>query len=83
VQGCIGLSTTSRVKPTNSTLSLSLSPSGETTLPKVDTSCTAQSLMPTVIGNTVRSFSTHGHQSAAKVSSTTVSRSDIRLISTF
>jgi hypothetical protein len=37
----------------------------------------------TVHGNTVRSFSTHGHQSAAKGSSTTVSRSDIRLISTF
>jgi hypothetical protein len=54
-----------------------------TTLPKVDTSCTALSLMPTVNGNTVRSFSTHGHQSAAKGSSSTVSRSDIRLISTF
>jgi hypothetical protein len=38
------------------------------------------SLIPTVNGNTVRSFSTHGHQSAAKGSSTTVSRSDIRLI---
>jgi hypothetical protein len=48
-----------------------------TTLPKVDTSCTAP-LIPTVNGNTVRSFSTHGHQSAAKGSSTTVSRSDIR-----
>jgi hypothetical protein len=34
-------------------------------------------------GNTVRSFSTHGHQSAAKGSSTTVSRSDIRFILTF
>jgi hypothetical protein len=37
-----------------------------TTLPKVDTSCTALSLIPTVNGNTVRSFSTHGHQSASK-----------------
>ena len=55
-----------------------------TTLPKVDTSCTALSLMPTLIVNTVRSFSTHGHQSAAKGSSSTVSRrSDIRLILTF
>jgi hypothetical protein len=54
-----------------------------TTLPKVDISCTALSLMPTVNGNTVRSFSTHGQQSAAKGSSTTVSRSDIRLILTF
>ena len=51
-----------------------------TTLPKVDTNCTALSLIPTVNGNTVRSFSTHGQQSAAKGSSTTVSRSDIRLI---
>jgi hypothetical protein len=40
---------------------------------KVDTNCTALSLMPTINGNTVRSFSTHGHQSAAKGSSTTVS----------
>jgi hypothetical protein len=31
-------------------------------------------------GNTVRNFFTHGQQSAAKGSSTTVSRSDIRLI---
>jgi hypothetical protein len=31
-------------------------------------------------GNTVRSFSTHGQQSAAKASSTTVPRCDIRLI---
>jgi hypothetical protein len=54
-----------------------------TTLPKVDTKCTAPSLMPTVSGNTVLSFSTHGHQSAAKGSSTTVSRSDIRLIQHF
>jgi hypothetical protein len=54
-----------------------------TTLPAVDTICTAPSLIPTVNGNTVRSFSTHGHQSAAKGSSTTVSRSDIRLILTF
>jgi hypothetical protein len=51
-----------------------------TALPKVDTNCTAPSLIPTVNGNTVRSFSTHGHQSAAKGSSTTVSRSDIRFI---
>jgi hypothetical protein len=51
-----------------------------TTLFKVDTNCTAPSLIPTVNGNTVRSFSTHGQQSAAKGSSTTVSRSDIRLI---
>jgi hypothetical protein len=36
--------------------------------------------IPTVIGNTVRSFSSHGQLSAAKGSSTTVSRSDIRLI---
>jgi hypothetical protein len=42
--------------------------------------CTTPSLIPTVNGNTVRSFSTHGQQSAAKGSSTTVSRSDIRLI---
>jgi hypothetical protein len=35
---------------------------------------------PPVNGNTVRSFSTHGQQSAAKGSSTTVLRSDIRLI---
>jgi hypothetical protein len=51
-----------------------------TTLPKVETNCTAPSLKPTVNGNTVRCFSTHGHQSAAKGSSTTVSRSDIRLV---
>jgi hypothetical protein len=50
------------------------------TLPKVDTKCTAPSLIPTVNGNAVRSFSTHGQQSAARGSSTTVSRSDIRLI---
>jgi hypothetical protein len=36
-------------------------------------------LIPTVNGNTVRSFSTHGQQSASKGSSTTVSRSDIQL----
>jgi hypothetical protein len=48
--------------------------------PKVDTNCTAPSLIPTVNVNTVRSFSTHGQRSAAKGSSTTVSRSDIRLI---
>jgi hypothetical protein len=39
---------------------------------------TTPSLMPTVNGNTVLSFSTHGQQSAAQGSSTTVSRSDIR-----
>jgi hypothetical protein len=66
----------------------SASPCGGSTppslsVPAVDTICTALSLMPTVNGNTVRSFSTHGHQSAAKGSSTTVSRSDIRLILTF
>jgi hypothetical protein len=44
---------------------------------------TALSLIPTVNGNTARSFSTHGQQSAAKGSSTTVSRSDIRLIQHF
>jgi hypothetical protein len=54
-----------------------------TTLTKVDTSCTALSLIPTVNGSTVRSFSTHGHQSAAKGSLTTVSRFDIRLIQHF
>jgi hypothetical protein len=48
-----------------------------TTPPKVDTKCTALCLMPTVNGNTVRSFSTLGQQSAAKGGSTTVSRSDI------
>ena len=46
----------------------------------MDTNCTTLSLIPTVNGNTVRSFSTHGHQSAAKGSSTTVSRSDTRLM---
>jgi hypothetical protein len=40
----------------------------------------ALSLIPTVTGNTVRSLSTHGQQSAAQGSSTTVSRSDIRLM---
>ena len=39
--------------------------------------------MPTVNGNTVRSFSTHGQLSAAKGSLTAVSRSDIRLIQHF
>jgi hypothetical protein len=43
----------------------------------------ALSLIPTVNGNTVRSFSTHGHLSAVKGSSTAVSRSDIRLIQYF
>jgi hypothetical protein len=37
-----------------------------TTLRKVDANCTAPSLIPTVNGDTVRSFSTHEHQSAAK-----------------
>jgi hypothetical protein len=55
-------------------------PSGRCTLLKMDTNCTAPSRIPTVNGTTVRSFSTHGQQSAAKGSSTTVSRSDIRLI---
>jgi hypothetical protein len=50
------------------------------TLPPVNTNCTAPSLVPTVNGNTVRSCSTHGQQSAAKGNSTTVSRSAIRLI---
>jgi hypothetical protein len=44
---------------------------------------TAPSLIPTVNGNTARSFSTHGQLSAAQGSSTTVSRSDIRLIQHF
>jgi hypothetical protein len=51
-----------------------------TTLPQVDTNCAAPSLITTVNGNTVRSFSTHGQQTAAKGSSTTETRSDIRLI---
>jgi hypothetical protein len=46
----------------------------------MDTNCTAPSLIPTVNGNTVRSFSTHRQLSAAHGSSTTVSRSDIRSI---
>ena len=54
-----------------------------TALPKVDTNCTTPSLIPTVNGDTVRSFSTHGQQSAAKGSSTAVSHSDIRLIQYF
>jgi hypothetical protein len=48
-----------------------------TALPNVDTKCTAPSLIPTVNGNTVRSSSTHGQQSAAQGSSTAASRSDI------
>jgi hypothetical protein len=40
-----------------------------TALPKVDTKCTTPSLIPTVTGNTVRSFSTHRQQSATKGSS--------------
>jgi hypothetical protein len=51
-----------------------------TALPKVDTKCTTPFLIPTVNGNAVRSFSTHGQLSAAQGSSTAVSRSDIRLI---
>jgi hypothetical protein len=49
---------------------------------RVDTNCTTPSRIPTVNGNTVRSYSTctHGQQPAAKGSLTTVSRSDIRLI---
>ena len=46
----------------------------------LNTKCTALSLISTVNGNTVRSFSTHGQQPAAQGSSTTVSRSDIQLI---
>jgi hypothetical protein len=41
------------------------------------------SLIPTLNGNTVRGFSTHGHLSAAQGSLTTVSRSDIRLTQHF
>jgi hypothetical protein len=37
-----------------------------TALLEVDTKCTTPSLIPTVNGNTVRSFSTRGQQSAAK-----------------
>ena len=40
-------------------------------------------VIPTVNGNTVRSFSTQGQLSAAQGSSATVSRSDIRLIQYF
>jgi hypothetical protein len=58
----------------------SAAPHHQTALPKVDTDCTTPPLIPTANGNTVRSFSTHGQQSSAKGSSTTVSRSDIRLI---
>ena len=61
-------------------VSFAASPPPLATLPKVDTNCTGPSLIPTVNGNTVLSFSTHGQHSAAKGSSTTVSRSDIRLI---
>ena len=64
----------------NAMMLLSSAHAEVTALPKVDTNCTAPSLIPTVNGNTVRSFSTHGQQSAANGSSTTVSRSDIRLI---
>jgi hypothetical protein len=54
-----------------------------TALPNMDTKCTTPSLIPTVNGNTVRSFSTHGQLSAAQGSSATVARSDIRLINYF
>jgi hypothetical protein len=54
-----------------------LAPPPRPALPEVDTNCTAPALISTVNGNKVRSFSTHGHQSAAKGSSSTVSRSDI------
>jgi hypothetical protein len=48
--------------------------------PSTPTAPHRTSLIPTGNGNTVRSFSTHGQQAAAKGSSSTVSRSDIRLI---
>jgi hypothetical protein len=44
-----------------------------TTLPKVDTSCTALSLITSLNGNTVRNFPTRGQLSAAQGSPTTVS----------
>ena len=48
---------------------------------KVDTSCTALSLITSLNDNTVRNFPTHGQQSAAKGSSTVSgSQLDIRLI---
>jgi hypothetical protein len=37
-----------------------------TTPPKTGTNCTTPSLIPTVTGNTVHSFSTHGQLSAAQ-----------------
>jgi hypothetical protein len=64
----------------NAMMLLSSAHAEVTALPKVDTNCTAPSLIPTVNGNTVRSFSTHGQLPAAQGSSTTVSRSDIRFI---
>jgi hypothetical protein len=58
-----------------------LTPRAEATHPRCRcTKCTTPSLIPTVNGNMVRSFSGHGQYSAAKGSSTTVSRADIRLI---
>jgi hypothetical protein len=58
-----------------------------TALPQGDTKRTTPFLIPTgtgtCTGTTVRSFSTHGQQSAAQGSSTPVSRSDIRLIQHF
>jgi hypothetical protein len=62
--------------PSSAHLSPPLVHAPRSSAPKVDTNCTAPSLIPTVNVNTVRSFSAHGHQSAAKGSSTTVSRSD-------
>jgi hypothetical protein len=51
----------------------------EVTAPlKVGTKCTTPSLIPTVNGNTVRNFPTHGQLSAAQGSPTTVSAFDIR-----
>jgi hypothetical protein len=51
-----------------------------TALPKVDTNCTALSLIPTVNGNTVRRFYYARTTVRSQGSSTAVSRSDIRLI---
>jgi hypothetical protein len=60
-----------RAPPSTTLCLLELAHADMTTLPKVDTSCTTPSLIPTVNGNTARSFSTHGQLSAAKGSSTT------------
>jgi hypothetical protein len=57
---------------------------GQVRSQSMDTNCTAPSLIPTVTGNTVRSFPTHGQLSAAaQGSSANVSRSDIRSIQHF